>query len=78
MDLVNNILRKGPKFLYYYFKESSYDRKNVDFVNLEDSLLTQYNDEVKNICSVNMRNCYYVDKIYQTLFCDSVGIKICL
>ena len=45
---------KGPEFLYYYFEESSHGRKNVDLVNLEDSLLTQYNDEVKNICSVNL------------------------
>ena len=45
---------KGPKFLYCYFEESSYQRKNVDFVNLEDSLLTQYNDKVKNICSVTL------------------------
>ena len=40
--------------MYCYFEESSHDRKNVDFVNLEDSLLAQYNDEVKNICSVNL------------------------
>ena len=45
---------KGPKFLQYYFEESSHDRKNVDFVNLDDSLLTQYNNEVKNICSVKL------------------------
>ena len=37
---------KGLKFLHYYFEESSDDRKNVDFVNLDDSLLTQYNNEV--------------------------------
>ena len=55
IDLVNNSMWwKGPKFLYCYFEESSHDRKNVDFVNLEDSLLAQYNDEVKNICSVNL------------------------
>ena len=40
-DLVNNSMWwKGQKFLYYYFEESSHDRKNVDFVNLEDSLQT--------------------------------------
>ena len=55
VDLVNNSMWwKGPKFLYYYFEESSNDRKNVDFVDLEHSLRTQYNDEVKNICSVNL------------------------
>ena len=42
IDLVNNNkLRKGPKLLYYYFEERSYDKENIDFVNLEDSLLTQ-------------------------------------
>ena len=55
IDLVNNSMWwKGPKFLYCCFEESSRDRKNIDFVNLEDSLLTQYNDEVKNNCSVNL------------------------
>ena len=55
IDLVNNSMWwKELKLLYCYFGESSHDRKNVDFVNLEDSLLTKYNDEVKNICSVNL------------------------
>ena len=55
IDLVNNRKWwKGPKFLYCYFEESFHDRKNVDFFNLKDSLLAQYNDEVKNICSVNL------------------------
>ena len=40
--------------MYYYFEDSSHDGKNVDFVNLEDSLRTQYSDEAKNICSVNL------------------------
>ena len=35
---------EGPNILYSYFEKSSHDRKNVDFFNLEDSLLTQYND----------------------------------
>ena len=49
VDLANNSMWwKGPKFLHYSFEESSHDRKNVDFVNLKDSLVTQYNDEVKN------------------------------
>ena len=57
VDLANNSMWcKEPKFLSYYFKESSHDKKNVDFVNLKDSPLTQYSDEVKNICSVNL--CY--------------------
>ena len=55
IGLVNNSMwLKGPKFLYCYFEESSHYRKNVDFVNLDDTLLTQYNDEVKNICRVNL------------------------
>ena len=46
IDLVNNSMWwKGIKFLYCYFEESSHDRKNVDFVNLQDSLLTQYNEQ---------------------------------
>ena len=50
IDLVKNSMWwKGPKFLYCYFEESSHDKKNVDFVNLKDSLLTQYKDEVKNM-----------------------------
>ena len=54
VDLANNSMWwKGPKFLCYYFEESSHDRKNVDIVNLEDFLLTQYNNEVKNICSMS-------------------------
>ena len=79
IDLVNNgILWKWPKFLYCYFEERSYHKENVDFVNLEDSLLTQCNDETKIICSVNMHNCYHVKKIYRTLFCDTDSIMICL
>ena len=47
IDLVNNSMWwKGPKLLYCDFEESSHDRKNVDFVNLDDSLLKQYNDKV--------------------------------
>ena len=64
IDLVNNSMWwKGPKFLYCHFEESSHNRKNVDFVNLEDSLLTQYNDEVKNVRSVNY--VYHAKKIYR-------------
>ena len=44
----------GPKFLYSYLEEICQGGKIFDFVNLEDSLLTLYNDEVKNICSVNL------------------------
>ena len=41
IDLVSNSMWwKGSKFLYCYFEESSHDRKNVDFINLEDSFLT--------------------------------------
>ena len=48
IDLVNNsVWWQGPKFLYNYFEESSHDRKNFDFVNLGDFLLTQYNEEIK-------------------------------
>ena len=53
IDLVNNNVWRRYIFLCNYFEESSHGRKNVDFVNLEDSLLTQYNDEVKNICRMN-------------------------
>ena len=46
IDLVSNSMWwKRPKFLYCYFEESSHDRKNVDFINLEDSFLTQYNEQ---------------------------------
>ena len=52
IDLVNNSMWwKGPRSLHYYFEQSSHDMKNVDFVNLKDSILTQCNDEVKNILS---------------------------
>ena len=55
VDLVNNSMWwKGPKFLHYYFEGNSHCRENVDFDSLKDSLPTQYNDEVKNICSVNL------------------------
>ena len=63
IDLVSNSMWwKGPKFLYCYFEKCSLDRKNVNFVNLEDSLMTLYNDEVKNICRVTY--VYHTKKIY--------------
>ena len=62
IDLVNiSMWSEGTKFLYNYFEESSHDRKNVDFVNLKDSLLTQYNNEIKNIFTVNLCLSYEKD-----------------